>query len=187
MSISNQQRTYRNSPIGTTEGTFQGKRYFTCQDGCGLFLPLHLMHPTEEVPSQNKIIPSECTESPRSDRKSRPTYAHAATKGNSSQPSHIDKESAVDPAPPLFINGERVTFYNNKGVKHYGVVGWTGRETKTRKFPYVIVGITTVSICCDTVNNKRRGWKIVHIVNFSIQGVLCAMNSSRLSHSDLVL
>ena len=145
MSISNQERTYRNPPIGMTEGTFQGRRYFTCQDRCGLFLPFHLMHPIEEVPSQKKIIPSEYTESPQSDWKPKPTYAHASTKGNRSQPSHIDKDSAVDPAPPLFKNGQRVAFYNNKGVKHYGVVGWTGRETKTRKFPYVIVGITTVS------------------------------------------
>ena len=142
MSISNQQRTYRNSPIGTTDGTFRGERYFSCQDGCGLFLPLHHMHPTEEAPSQSKITPSECTESPRSDKKSKPTYANAATKGNSSQ---RNQESAVDLPPPIFKIGERVAFYNSKGVKHYGVVGWTGRETKARKFPYVIIGIMTVS------------------------------------------
>ena len=129
ISISNQ-RTYRNSAVGTTDGSFQGKRYFTCQDSCGLFLPLHLVHPTEGAfQSQSKITPFECTGSPRSDKKSKPTYAHAATKGNSSQPSHIE-ECAVDPPPPIFKIGERVAFFNTKGVKHYGVVGWTGREMK---------------------------------------------------------
>ena len=143
ISISNQ-RTYRKSAVGTTDGSFQGKRYFTCQDGCGLFLPLHLVHPTEEAfQSQSKITLPECTESPQSYR-SKPTYAHAATKGNSSQRSHIE-ECAVDPPPPLHKIGERVAFFNTKGVKHYGVVGWTGRETKARKFPYVVIGIITVS------------------------------------------
>ena len=141
ISISNQ-RTYRNSAVGTTDGSFQGKRYFTCQDGCGLFLPLHLVYPTEEAfQSQSKIT----SESLRSDKRLKPTYAHAATKGSSSQHSHIE-ECAVYPPSPLHKIGERVAFYNKKGVKHYGVVDWTGRETKTSKFPYVVIGIITVSI-----------------------------------------
>ena len=125
ISISNQ----RTPSIGTTDGSFQGKRYFTCQDGCGLFLPLHLLHPTEEIPSQSKIT----------QRLKMPTYAHTATKGSIPQ-------SAVNPGPLIFKIGERVAFYSIKGVKHYGVIGWAGRETKARKFPYVIVGIITVSI-----------------------------------------
>ena len=147
MSISNQ---HRNSPIGTTDGTFRGIRYFSCQDKCGLFVPLHLVHPIEEVPPQS----TECTVSLQSDQRSKPTYT--ATKDNSPQPSHIGKESAVDLAPSIFKIGERVAFYSTKGVKNYGVVGWTGRETKSRKFPYVIVGIVTVSsimhACCNHMN-----------------------------------
>ena len=38
---------------------------------------------------------------------------------------------------------QRVAFYNNKGVKHLGTVGWTGRMTRTRKF---VIGIKTVSV-----------------------------------------
>ena len=88
------------------------------------------MHPTEEVPSQSKIM-----------QRSKPT-----TKDSIPQCSHIDDVSAVHPGPPIFKIGERVAFHSIKGVKHYGVVGWTGKETKTRKFPYVIVGIITVSL-----------------------------------------
>ena len=119
--VSSYQRIHHNTTFGTTDGTFQSKRYFTCQDDCGLFIPLHLVHPIEEFPSNSEFTSSE----------SKP---HTTTKGNSSQ--HNESEFKID---------QRITFYNNKGVKHYGVVGWIGRETKTRKFPYAIVGIITVS------------------------------------------
>ena len=45
-----------------------------------------------------------------------------------------------------FQLGQRVAFFDNKeGAKHYGVVRWTGTESRTKKFPYVVVGIETVS------------------------------------------
>ena len=81
------------------------------------------MHPTEEVLSQSKIT-----------QRLKPTYAHAATKDSIPQCSHIDDVSAVHPGPPIFKIGERVAFYSIKGVKHYGVVGWTGKETKQENF-----------------------------------------------------
>ena len=62
------------------------------------------------------------------------------------RPCHTDMEPTVGAiASSRFKIGERVEFYSREGVKHYGVVGWTGRETKARKFPYAIVGIITVS------------------------------------------
>ena len=59
-----------------------------------------------------------------------------------------DDTSSVDPVPPSqFIKGQRVMFYDNKGEKHYGTVGWTGKNTRTRAFDYTLVGIQTVSVC----------------------------------------
>lgn len=35
--------------VGTTNGTFQGQRYFNCQIGCGLFVSLHQLSPISDI------------------------------------------------------------------------------------------------------------------------------------------
>lgn len=52
----------------------------------------------------------------------------------------------MDPAPSVFIIGQRVLFHSKQGIKHYGVVHWTGRETPYKTFEYPVVGIKTVSV-----------------------------------------
>ena len=78
----------------------------------------------------------------------------AASKGK-------DSESSVDPVHYRFKKGQRVMFYDNKGEKHYGTVGWTGNSTRTRTFDYILVGIRTVSVCdqghmggCNSFNGR---------------------------------
>ena len=125
-----QQGSYRDTSFGTTDGTFQQKCYFNCKDGCGLFVSLDRIYPIDKMPTQSKIIPSEPTQ------QGKPTYG----------PSISKKESGIDPAqPPRFQIGQRVSFYNNKGVEHFGTVGWTGSKIVSRKFDYVVIGIKTVS------------------------------------------
>ena len=99
------------------------------------------------MPLQSKINSSECTE-PTLTAKDKPTYARAS-KSDGSQRNQLNpkgKKSNVEPPPPsIFQIGQRVSFFNKKGVEHFGTVGWTGRKTKTRNFDYVIIGIKTVS------------------------------------------
>ena len=79
------------------------------------------------MPPQSKINPSVCSEPTQRDKH---TYARATS----------------DPAPaPRFQIGQRVSFYNNKGVEHFGTVGWTGSKVASRIFDYVVIGIKTVS------------------------------------------
>ena len=40
---------------GTTDGTFQGKRYFTCQDNCGFFVALDRLSPETEDKSTKAL------------------------------------------------------------------------------------------------------------------------------------
>jgi hypothetical protein len=55
-------------------------------------------------------------------------------------------ESSVDRVSVSeFRRGERVYFHSKHGVKHYGVVRWTGRENRTKKLEHLVVGIQTVS------------------------------------------
>ena len=83
-----------------------------------------------------------------------PPYAKSASRDDalSSPKSAPSKgktsESSVDPAPPRFVVGQYVMFYDKNGDKHYGTVGWTGRKTVSRSFAYTVVGIRTVSKAC---------------------------------------
>ena len=150
--ILNQQGSYRDTFYGTTDGIFQQKRYFTCNDGCGLFVSLDRIYPIDKMPLQSKTNPSECTEPTQRDG-DKPTYGRATSK----------KVSDVDPAPASrFQIGQRVTFYNNKGTKHFGTVGWTGRETRARKFDYVVIGIKTVSNNFQLHANSKIATQCIH-------------------------
>ena len=131
----------RKAAIGTTDGTFQDVRYFQCEDGCGLFVPLHLISPADDAFVQNK--PVECEEERERNKQTLGTetpasYSAAVTKGEQC-------ESSVDPPnPSVFQVGQRVMFHDKNGDKFYGVVKWTGRKDRDKKFGYPIVGIKTV-------------------------------------------
>lgn len=82
-----------------------------------------------------------------------PSYSSVVSGGGSEgsaqhmQPKpDLVRESSVD-REPIFRLGQRVAFYDKQGAKHYGVVRWMGRASRTRSLPYVAVGIQTVSYC----------------------------------------
>lgn len=186
-----QERIYREAKVGTTDGTFRGQRYFNCEDGCGLFVPVSRLTlstgkqagaAAEEIGGQAKLTYAKVTSqddsgppSQNTRAKVKGTLAKAASTDGSpllpprspnprspKQPSAYSKsasrddvmskrksqESSMDPAsthPSRYHNGQRVAFHDTLGHRHYGVVRWTGRESATRKFDYMIVGIETVS------------------------------------------
>ena len=77
-----------------------------------------------------------------------PSYTKSASRDDaisSSKAKGKTSESSVDPAPPRFVVGQHVMFYDKNGDKHYGTVKWSGRKTRTRSFEYPVVGIKTVS------------------------------------------
>ena len=147
---------------GTTDGTFQGTRYFLCEDNCGLFVGLDKLSPDRHG--------SSLINEPRSAK----SYAKVASHGpqqraqshqldnttpadNTRSRSHVvsrpgSKETCVDPPshPPRFQKGERVVAFTKKGGRVHGTVRWVGRGVSSRKFAITIVGIETVStqLCC---------------------------------------
>ena len=77
-----------------------------------------------------------------------PSYTKSASRDDPRSYSEVKgkaSESSVDPAPSRFVVGQHVAFFDMTGEKHYGTVGWTGRKSTSRTFPYTIVGIITVS------------------------------------------
>ena len=58
------------------------------------------------------------------------------------------KESPVD-KHSIFQVGDRVCFYDKKGINKKGTVKWIGNSSKTRNFGYNIIGIYTVSLELD--------------------------------------
>ena len=147
---------------GTTDGTFQGMRYFICEDNCGLFVGLDKLSPDRHG--------SSLVNEPRGAK----SYAKVASHGpqqrvqshqldntppadNTRSRSHVvsrtgGKETCVDPPshPPRFQKGDRVVAFGKKGIRVHGTVRWVGRNVASRKFTITVMGIETVSIqlCC---------------------------------------
>ena len=76
-----------------------------------------------------------------------PPSQHAQSKPGLSHSKAVSggKKSSVDHDSKCSQLGQRVAFYDKHGTKHYGVVQWIGKESRTRKFEYTVVGIKTVS------------------------------------------
>jgi DNA repair exonuclease SbcCD ATPase subunit len=56
-----QEEEYRTGKYGTTNGTFKGKTYFTCKDGCGLFVALNSLSPVPANPTTHSSTKEEIT------------------------------------------------------------------------------------------------------------------------------
>ena len=126
--VIDQEEKYRTGKFGSTDGKFGDKHYFACEDGCGLFLSLRSLSPSYKYQStrcapdssHSAAIPSQCS---------------------------LSNPSAVTHSFQFSI-GDKVSFCDIKGVKHYGTVQWNGRSSALRTFDYNIVGIYTVCYPC---------------------------------------
>ena len=150
-----QKEKYRTGEFGTTDGSFQGNRYFVCAKDCGLFVSLQFLSPVDR---KSDKAPTEAM----SEKK----YSSAVRSNENSHQSQISrlalKKSSVDEPhrfdhPLRFEHGQRVVFYDKHGGKHYGTVRWTGNKSATRVFDYMVVGIQTVSKSMLCVENASNG------------------------------
>ena len=150
---------------GTTEGTFQGIRYFVCEKNCGLFVGLdklsldpHGSNLIKEPPSAKSYMYAKVAASHGPQQR---VQSHQLDNmppaDNTRSRSHVvsrpgGKKTYVDPPshPPRFQKGERVVAFTKKGSRVHGTVRWVGRNIGSRKFTITIVGIETVStqLCC---------------------------------------
>ena len=128
LSVSFQDKNYFG--YGTTDGTLQGKRYFSCIDDRGLFVALDKIFPDSS--------PGPITIPPKRGANQQSSHLSSQSKSNTSDA----RESSTDPQPQFLI-GDRVVVYNKKGAAVYGTVRWTGQiQGEVRPFA---VGIETVS------------------------------------------
>ena len=126
-----QEKSYHG--YGTTDGTSQGTRYFTCKDDCGLFVALDRVSSVKDHGNTH-------TEPSREG----PSQQHNNQYGLRSQ-SKLPKGSSVD-AESQFKVGERVIVYNKKNVAIRGTVKWVGVLSDGKEFRVSTVGVETVSI-----------------------------------------
>ena len=147
---------------GTTDGTFQGVRYFHCQGNCGLFVGLDKLSADRQgssLISEPRVAKSYAKVAnhgpPHSVQSHQPD--NTSPGDNTHSRSHVvsrpgAKESCIDPPshPPYFKPGDRVVAFTKKGVRVHGTVHWVGRNVASRKFTVIVVGIKTVStqLCC---------------------------------------
>lgn len=132
---------------GTTDGTFHKKRYFVCDDKCGLFVALDKLAMDPEGNTLEKPVPCDGQ-----------SYAKAASHGTAASSRSYPQESGGpadntwvmqraivhDDRLPRFKKGDRVVAFDKKGNCIYGTVRWAG-ENETVRNHYFIVGIETVS------------------------------------------
>ena len=126
--------------IGCNDGTFRGKRYFTCEDGFGMFVPLNRLsaHYDTKLTRQGSYSNQE-------EPREHSTYpAVAGDRGNTPGSNILKEESSVD-CQSIFRIKDRVCFYDKWGKKMTGTVKWIGNASRYRKFDYTVVGIQTVS------------------------------------------
>ena len=165
-----QDKTQSREKPGVSDGSFQGHHYFQCEDGYAMYVSLRCLSPADgdtagtlldRRPSYSQMTGGGPSQSTRSS--DRPLYSKAASTDGSpsatsrsrAAPLHAksagtytarSSESMDPPALPRFMAGQHVMFYDMNGDKHYGTVGWAGRNTRTRSFAYRVVGIKTVSV-----------------------------------------
>ena len=102
---------------GNGDGICLGRRYFSCEKGHGIFVPLNRLS----------------------------THAVAGSKKGQTLPSGaVDVEDTSVDYPSVFKIGERVQFHDIHGKKKTGTVKWTAKSTPTKTYDYTLVGIHTV-------------------------------------------
>ena len=116
---------------GNGDGICLGRRYFSCEKGHGIFVPLNRLS-THAVAGSKKgqTLPSGAVD------------VEDTPSGNTRSKSTL-KESSVD-YPSIFKIGERVQFHDIHGKKKTGTVKWTAKSTPTKTYDYTLVGIHTV-------------------------------------------
>jgi hypothetical protein len=132
-----------------TDGTSKSTRYFSCQEGCGSFVPLNMICQV----SQKANAPKNSSTYPRGSCTPTGTHDRASLmKSPSIEPAidfciMQDREGAsvLDKTPFLFELDEQVICLDKYGSNHYGVVRWTGRGCGDMRFSHPVVGIQTVS------------------------------------------
>ncbi len=103
---------------------------------------------TAQLPLKSLVTPKEHSKAPAQ----KPSFSSSLSKDDRKAlysgtdgirvPSLV---SSVDSSPALHQLGDYVMFYDKHNEKHYGLVRWTGREHRDKKFPFWVVGIQTVS------------------------------------------
>ena len=112
---------------GTTDGTFQGTRYFSCKDSCGLFVALDRISAVRDHGSAH-------TEPSREGQSQRHFHQYGKS-----------KKGVDDPGSRLRL-GERVIVYNKKCHAIRGTVKWVGVHAVSGDLGFTVVGVETVSI-----------------------------------------
>ena len=157
--------------MGTSDGTFQGARYFTCPDNNGLFLSLYAVarqpdwlklqyHPKRDTPKP--------TEGKKKDQDIAPIPAQRAIK----EQSHASLSpnvgiSSTNGGTNQLPNGTRVVIMTKDGKKVKGTVRWAGQlplENDGRNVKIPVYGIETVSyyvsvrvrVFCTFYNNTNK-------------------------------
>jgi len=132
---------------GTTDGTFHNKRYFVCDDKCGLFVALDKL----AMDREGNILEKP----PRGGQ----SYAKAISHGSGwsysqdggppadntrSRSQVLQRPVVQDNQDSRFKNGDRVVAFDKKGHRIHGTVRWAGKNETSRNYKF-IVGIETVS------------------------------------------
>ena len=128
---------------GTTDGTYQDERYFTCRDGNGLFVSLDKLSvdPTGgSPPGGQRHIPNDGWKNGRRKPKAPPVAvsrtglpsrfkASPVAVFSTGLPSRFKAPLEAVPStgpPSRFKVGDRVVIFNKKGAGVHGTVKWTG-------------------------------------------------------------
>ena len=118
---------------GTTDGTFQGERYFACRDGNGMFVSLDRL--------------SEISTGYSAKHNSQPSHPAAQAGGK--------KEGKGREKPSRFKVDDRVVAFKEDGTPVRGTVKWVGpytlQDEKKQQFSVPAVGIETVSRSFDYI------------------------------------
>lgn len=151
-----QERSHDITAVATTDGTYQGRRYFVCYEGgCGLFVPLHLIQIYKLnyacTPNRHKSGAIPCPGGLRSNAEN----VSGSSLKNTPHPHHghdfyISDTLQHTPKTPENISNkfqldEHVAFQDKHGAKHYGCVRWIGNKSSSATFASTVVGIQTVS------------------------------------------
>ena len=117
---------------GNSDGSFLGRRYFICEKGHGIFVPLNRLSAEAVIrPKKRQTFPNGAVD------------IEDTTSTNTRLKSSM-KLSSMD-NPSVFKIGERVQVHDIHGKKKTGTVKWAAKSTPNKTYDYTLVGIHTVS------------------------------------------